>query len=202
MNYLNQWQKILSIIYYSVAVGAILIGGIFTLVEYLEYKSDKKQSASSKLVSAYSSKEDLLKHRKKLDLAWRAGSRDRLEAASQGQRKASRKTPGWLAQYNSDEYVRYIIFLIKKKKLGGSITYVMDFYEGVATCVITELCDENIIDASFLKPVQKFFENYYPYICLLKIEQNDNSLWLNTEEYFLGDRRVPCHEFPSLFKLR
>jgi hypothetical protein len=79
---LDRWVKISSIIASVVTVFAIISGGTFALVEYLENKEEKKQAISLDYVSEYHSNE-MRQHRERLNSAWEKGYPTLVSALSQ-----------------------------------------------------------------------------------------------------------------------
>lgn len=167
---LDQWEKISSIMLSVISALAIVSGGTFTLIEYYDHKNNIKQSSSLALVSEYHS-QDFIKYREKLDESWEIGYPVLID----------------ILKSNTDKtkaYQEFVIALVKKEEITSEVNNIMNFYERIAICVNSGLCNKKIIDDFFIKNGRTFFRKYYPYVCLLRERWNDESIWKNIESYF------------------
>lgn len=167
---LEQWEKLSITIVSFVTVLAIIGGGLFALIEYYDHKADGRKKISLALVSDYHSKE-YREYRENIDEAWEVGHPVLISALTKEKCK-------------SRAYNKYVVALVSEEKLSNDVGYIMDFFERVATCVNSDLCDKQIIDKFFKKSGRTFFRKYYPYVCNLRNKWQDNSIWSNTEVYF------------------
>jgi len=181
-----QWGKLSSTVYsFSTVIAIVVVGGI-AVFEYYTHKTDAKKASSLKLVFEYHG-EGALKYRHKLDEAWELGYPVLIKTLKGNTDKAK-------------AYNKYVNALIAKKALYTEIDYVMNFYERTVTCVNDNICDEDIVAKFFLNNGRVFIRKYYPYVCSIRQNSNDNSIWSNAEAYFNpeGVGKI-CSEQKSIF---
>lgn len=64
------------------------------------------------------------------------------------------------------------------------IMAVKDFYESIANCVETGLCDESNARALFGREGRNFFALFHPFFCDLRTRTNDDSIAQKLEEFY------------------
>ncbi|SNX59303.1 protein of unknown function [Nitrosomonas ureae] len=171
---LHQLDKLSSIALSVISTFAIITGGIFGLVEYMGHKEDLRKSASLNLVTNYHS-DVYLKNTEKLQNIW------------------SNHYPNLIILSNDNilhnkekiiAYNKFVIEMVSKESISQEIINILNFYERVAICVEAQLCDKEVIDNFFLNDGRTFFNKFYPYICALRNQWQDNKLWFKPETYF------------------
>lgn len=148
---------------------ALICGGIFGLVEYLDYKKDNSIKYSLSLVSRYQA-EDVLKQRIKTDSAWQDANDDLVKLL-----KIDRSVSA---------YEGFLLSVVKKNELDAAIITLMGFYDETVVCVKSRICDKATINSYFLKSGRTFFNKYYPYVCLQRNIWSDPTIWFDVQRYF------------------
>ena len=169
MTILEQREKTANIAVSIATIIAILCGGLFGLVEYLDYKKSVKVENSLNLVNRFQSGEKI-KDRRATDSAWQNNNKKFMTLRKKG---------------NAQEmYEKFVINLIEKEKIKYNISSLMDFYEETVVCIQAGLCDQSTINDYFSKSGKTFFKKYYPYVCDQRNMWNDSSIWEKVQKYY------------------
>lgn len=166
---LDKAEKMGNIAVSVVTILAIFCGGIFGLVEYLDYKNNEKIKNSLNLVNRFQSGE-ILNERLKADSIWQDVYQELITI--------------FKADASPEAYEGFVIAVISKKKMEKSINSMMGIYEETVICVESGLCDQDTIDHYFSKSGRTFFNKYYPYVCNQRKKWNDPTIWENIQKYY------------------
>lgn len=166
---LNDSEKLASIVVSIVTVLAIIGGGIFGLVEYMEYAKDTKIKTSLGLVTRYHTGQ-ILKSKIKTDSAWNE--------------VYSELTTLFKKDTSAEAYEEFVLTVVKKKDIYVDVNLIMGLFEETVICVDSGLCDKVTIDSYFKNSGRSFFNKYYPLVCDLRKKWNDKKIWLNVQTYY------------------
>ena len=156
----SKWVQIIT----SILATFILIYGI--LFEYSNYKDNNRKENSLALVDSYSNSE-LLKSRMKIEALF---SNPYLSDA--------------INKLSPSGYNRLIVDLVKNQNLNEDVLVQAEFFERVAICKTSKLCDEKIINDYLNKSVRIFIVRFFPYVCYLrKTVYKDSEVFKKLETY-------------------
>jgi len=74
--------------------------------------------------------------------------------------------------------------VIKDNNLEDKIENLMDFFQGVAKCVKSNLCEEALANYYFGKDGKTIFRQFYPFICHIRKRREDDTKFSEFEEIF------------------
>ena len=169
---LDNSEKEANIAVSIVTIIAIISGGVFGLVEYLEYKKESKIKNTIDLVTRYHSGH-VLKSKLETDKVWN----DMYPIM----------TEIFKTDKTSEAYEGFILTIIEKNNLTSSVSIVMGLFDETVVCLESEICDKSTIDNYFLKSGKSFFNKYYPFVCDQRNKWNDVTIWKNVQKYYNPD---------------
>jgi len=172
MGTIEATEKVSNIIFLWISIAGIVVASIVGYKEYRSYVSNRAIDNSLKHIELFNAKYTM-DINKELSRAWNKGY-PLLIKALKGRDK----------QEIANRYSNYVLALIKEGGLEFPLDYIMVFYERVATCVNTKLCDKDTADIFFKKRGMVFFQKYYPYVCNLRAKWNDPAVGTILEGYF------------------
>ena len=73
-----------------------------------------------------------------------------------------------------------------------------DFYNGIASCVESELCDREAAIPLFQRQGEVFFENYYPFFCHLYDQWEDKVIQEDSVKFYRFDYEQSCSHSDKL----
>lgn len=158
-----------------VTITAIVFGGGFGLLEYLDKKKESQISNTLDLVKRFQTTE-VLETRQTLDEAWSSNYSDLLEVLSPAE-----EPPDYDV---SKAYKEYVMGFVERYKFSVQINLILEFYEQVVICVNASICDVNTVNDFFLRNGKVFFRKFYPYVCNQRRKWNDPSAWSDAQNYF------------------
>ena len=147
---------------------ALLAGGTFAIVQYLDKEQGDRIKASLDLLVRYNDKH-VVEARLRLSDVW---SREEEAIAI-----LVRKPGVAIAEINS-----FVVTVIKTDQLHTSIDTIVDFYDLVEVCIEKNLCDRTAARALFARGAKSFFMLHYPFIDQLRISRNDQSFAMPLQE--------------------
>ena len=147
---------------------ALVAGGIFAIVQYLDKEQGDRVKASLDLLIRYNDKH-VVEARLRLTDVW-AREEDALETLV-------RKPAVAISEINS-----FVITTIKVDGLHTSIDTMVDFYDLVEVCIEKKLCDRTAARALFARSAKSFFMLHYPFLAQLRTNRNDQSYAMPLQE--------------------
>ena len=166
------------------AVITVIIGGVFGLIEYTEHKEGLKVDRAFDFVNRYQSNDHLVKAR--LDIS--SVIEERLPAIS-----LILKNPKLSDDELAEAYHSQIIKIIKQSNLSSSLEQVFTFYEQALLCRAMELCDETVLNSFFDNDARSYTRSFYPYICTLRKDWNNPSVYQRVTDFYIGNSEALCY---------
>lgn len=160
--------------------------GVYTAQQYLEEQQARRVD---KTLEFYTKQLDdkLLESRKALDVFYHLDLRQEyLEAIS-----ISKKN-------NDDEKKREFIAKLSKQN-SEHIMILEKFYEGVAKCTKTNICDQETAEELFKQDIQDFVVIFGPFLCTLRKDLKDPTIAKELTDFY-GSKNPLCNNDDSYGK--
>ncbi|MDH5393223.1 MAG: DUF4760 domain-containing protein [Gammaproteobacteria bacterium] len=161
---------------------AIIFAGAYSLLEYIEHKQTVKVERSLDYVS----------HLRSGNAAEAKLSLNQLLADKQ-------QALGNILnkQYSSESelntsYNAFILQITSTPQIQRQLEVAFSFFEEVAICVEKELCDEEVIKSFFTHEAIALFNSYYPYVCSLRQQWKNKTVYLKLERFYLNQTGDIC----------
>lgn len=154
---------------------ALIGGGLFGLVQYLDKKSDDRVNSSMRLVERFHA-DHLQSSYLLLSATWQRNNQVVREAAF---------------STNGSDLPKLILTIIDSEGLARDIQTLIDFYEVLDVCVQQTICDSTIAENFFHKDALALFRNHSPYIYRERMLRNDATYACRLEQFAL-QRRASC----------
>lgn len=167
----------LSIVVTLISQGALIVGGLFAAYQFLESRKDARVERTMEYILRY---ED-----------GRVGdSRRAIQAALRPFLEQFAEFETGVAPASRDEMVLTLIDEAGDGRLPDHIDTVVDFYEGLWTCVREEICSREVAFGYFTTDARDFAQNFEPYF---RRRQENNSAYAGgLERFALADGRKPA----------
>lgn len=166
---LDNVEKRVNIAVSIVTIIAIISGGVFGVIEYLDYKKEIRIKNTIDLVNRYHSGH-VLESKLRTDKVWNEMYPSLIELFS--------------TDSSSEAYEGFVLTIINKKNLNSPVSVLMGLFDETVVCIESDICDKETIDRYFLKSGRSFFNKYYPYICDQRSKWNDETIWVNVQKYY------------------
>lgn len=161
---------------------AVLLGGCYSVFEYIEHKQKVKVQRSLSYVALYRGGKT-------------AEAKLSLNQILIDQHIAFNKVLNKTYSDNtslSNAYTQLILKITKESSVQRNIEILFSFFEEVAICVERGLCDAEIINSFFTNDAKSLFNSYYPYICSLRKQWKNNTVYLKTEMFYVQSKNNIC----------
>ena len=169
---LNSWLGVVTVI----------AAGAYGLLEYIEHKQGVRVERSLSYVESY---RDGNAANAKLSL-------NQLLADKQ-EELATLLNTGYKKESDLNRaYADLILQITSKPSVQRNLEIVFSFFEEVAICVERELCDHEVIQSFFTNEVRGFFNSFYPYVCSLRKQWKNNTVYLKLEKYYVQTENNIC----------
>ena len=163
----------------------VVIGGLFGLFEYSEYKDTLRVDRSLEFVSRYQSNDHVVSAREKVS----ATIEKRLPEISKVLSNLALDADELARAYHDE-----IMTIVEEDALSAPLEQLFTFYEQVILCREMELCDETVL-ANFLdNDAGSYSRTFYPYICTLRKDWNNPDVYSRVAEYYMGSSDNICAE--------
>ena len=161
---------------------AMLCAGVYSVVEYIEHKKSVKVERSLSYVQDYRGG----------DVADAKLSLNQVLADNQGalQQVLSDKYDNEEALNNA--YNKLILKMTGKPTTQRNIEIIFSFFEEVTICVEKELCDKEVIQLFFNNDAKSLFNSYYPYVCSLRRQWKNDTVYLKLEKFYVQSTKNIC----------
>ncbi len=157
-----------------ITVLGLIVGGIFTLIEYRHHVRSEKIERTMGYLTRFNS-QDILRYRVILD---------RLQDSHYQAESKALLNP--IKSKRKSEYDKLILDMTQPSINRESINGLMDFYDEIAICADVKVCDSDTAHALFNKDASAFFTTFSPYICDLRNKWNDRTIGAELENFFNG----------------
>lgn len=169
INNVEKNEKIANIAVSIVTMFAIVIGGVFGLVQYFDYKEEIRVKNSLAILDRYHN-DEVLKSNIKVYSAWSENYENLM--------KLIKEDP------SAEAYEGFILALVEKKDLPIEINTIFNLYDETVVCVYSNLCDKDTIDNYFRESARSFFHRFYPVVCNQRKRWNDPTIWSRVEKFY------------------
>ncbi|TGM98034.1 hypothetical protein [Leptospira yasudae] len=156
-----------------------IVGGVFSLNEYLEGIKAEKIKSTLDYVSNYSSGE-VAASNQRLFTMWERNYPD-LESVLDANIKDERKLDA--------VYKLTSLSIIKSNHAGKDIDVLMNFYTSLVHCVQRKICDESSAKTFFHSDMNRFIKLHSAYIDYLR-ERWDKDIGMEIENYLTLTKKV------------
>lgn len=158
----------------------IVLGGCYTVLEYVEHKQSVKVQRSLSYVEKYRSSNTA-----EAKLSLNQLLIDNNEQLNNLLLKKYENSVDLAEAYNL-----FVLDIVKPSLIQRNIEILFSFYEEVAICVERGLCDNEITQSFLSNDAKTMFNSYYPYICRLRKQWKNNSVYLRTQQYYVGTKNI------------
>ena len=160
----------------------ILLGGCYSVFEYIEHKQTVKVQRSLSYVSSYRSG-----NISEAKLSLNQILVDQYTTFNEILSKTYSDDTSLSNAYNE-----LVLKITKETSVQRNIEILFSFFEEVAICVERKLCDKEIINSFFSNDAKSLFNSYYPYICSLRDQWKNKSVYLKTEIFYIQSKTDIC----------
>lgn len=161
---------------------AVVFAGAYSLLEYIEHKQAVKVERSLGYVEHYRDSNTA-----EAKIALNQLLADNQQSLSQILNRQD---------INQDElskaYNQFILSVTDKATVQRNLEIAFSFFEEAAICVERELCDSAVIQSFFLNDAKSLFNSYYPYVCSLRKQWKNNTVYLKLENYYVQSSKNIC----------
>ena len=163
-------------------VVAIICAGAYSLVEYIEHKKAVKVERSLSYVEDYRGG-DAADAKLSLNQVL-ADNQDALQQVLSD-------------KYDNEEtlnraYNKLILKMTSKPSIQRNLEIVFSFFEEVTICVEKELCDKEVVQLFFNNDAKSLFNSFYPYVCSLRHQWKNDTVYLKLEHFYVQSSRDVC----------
>lgn len=160
---LEQFKTLSEIFGIWLTTMGLLIGGGFTLFEYLDIKQENRINATVEYVRAYRT-EPIFSVRRRV-------GQSEINASKLVTSTLKNSTPENAGKIYNDLIVRRV----HEEDLSADLDQLINFYEEIAVCILNEICDRESAARYFFEQGRDFYRTYYPYICMERNKWHDFS---------------------------
>ena len=161
---LNSWLGVLGIIF----------AGAYGLFEYIEHKQAVRVERSLTYVEKNRTG-NVVEARLSLNQLLAKNHQSLIDILSQ---------PGQTPAELSKAYNDFVIQMAKSAETQRKLEISFSFYEEIAICVERELCDREVINSFFSDEARSLFNSFYPYVCSLRRQWKNDTVYLRTEKFY------------------
>lgn len=163
-------------------VVTVILAGGYSIIEYIEHKQTVKVERSLTYVANYRGGNTA-----EAKLSLNQLLIDKNTAFNNLLSKTYKDNTALSKAYN-----QLVIEITKEAPVQRNIEILFSFFEEVAICVERELCDSEIIHSFFTNDAKSLFNSYYPYICLLRKQWKNDTVYLKTERFYVQSKTNIC----------
>lgn len=132
-----------------IQAAALIIGGVFAMYQYLEYRADQRVSTALSYADRYYFDDGPVRDaRITLEEVWTRERPDLDTAARAG---------------NQNAYAAFVLGVIGRHGLDDEVRETMRFFDAVSLCVSNNLCDADVIRSNLCYEARSFFQLNYVY---------------------------------------
>lgn len=155
-----------------VTTTSIILGGFYTIFQYDNYQHEKKVNR----VLEYSEKFS----EQKLSQAWNNVNNDYYHKFAEVETLLSKET-------FVHDYHEFVIEL--EKKNNKDLEQLGDFFENLANCVDSNLCDKTVANQLFGRKAKEYYRRFYPRYCQKQKFWRDETIGSILEEVYNADKK-------------
>lgn len=160
----------------------VFLAGAYSLVEYIEHKKSVRVERSLSYVEHY---RDSNTSEAKLAL-------NQLLADQQQSLSEILTTNHESEKQLNHAYNRFILSITRQPSVQKNLEIAFSFFEEAAICVERELCDTEVIQSFFLNDAKSLFNTFYPYVCSLRKQWKNNTVYLKLENFYVQSDKDIC----------
>jgi len=160
----------------------IFIAGAYSILEYIDHKSSVRVERSLGYVEHY---RDSNTAEAKLAL-------NQLLANNQEDLIEFLKKSHSSTKALNEEYKQFILSLTNTPNVQKNLEITFSFFEEAAICVERELCDREVIQSFFINDAKSLFNSFYPYVCQLRKQWENNTVYLKLENFYINPDKDIC----------
>lgn len=158
---LNRFKTVSDIVSVWFGLFALVAGGIFAVVQYLDKEKSERVKNSMELLARFNDKH-VVDANTKLVAAW-SRHEDALIAVAT-------KVGG-----TPQEFDDFIVRTMRDEQLFPAFYTMVDFYELVQICISERLCDKATSEALFLHDANRFYTLHFPAIEYVRKNRQDET---------------------------
>lgn len=149
---------------------AVILGGTWTLYQYSEHRYEGRVKETLDYVKQYD--EGVLRDaRNKVYEMWQNVDEEYKKILLD-------------KSISDNEFTDFVVKIILKNNTSASILDILDFFERLAICVNTKLCDKNTAILYMRRHLQEFWRQNYPFIKYIRIEYENSLIGKETESLY------------------
>lgn len=162
---------------------AVLFGGLFGIIEYIEYKETQRVDRALEFVSRYQSNDNFIDAHTNISLA-----------LDENLPKISTilKNPELSEVDLSVAYSSEILTMIENETLGPALEQLFNFYEQALMCKEMELCEAIVLENFLDNDAGSYTRTFYPYICSLREGWNNPKVFERVTNFYIGSSDKLC----------
>lgn len=166
---INSLEKTVNILVSIATFFAIFFGGAFAIIEYKDYKKEVKIKHALEFVNRYN-QGFILQSRQEEYKAWQRNQKTLIESIKNYESRIS--------------YKKIILNFMEREGIDSSVSYILNFFEDIAICASSKICDEDTINRYFFISGRTYIHKYYPYICDQRSKWNDPTIWKRLQNFY------------------
>lgn len=168
---LKEWADALTPL---VGAVAIVVGGVFGMVQYLDKKHDDRVKETLNFFDRYNSNH-VLEARTALVAAWRQHAAEYDKVID-----------------SADEYYKFTRRIIIDENLRGEVAVINDFYAALDICTRNKICECDVAILLFQPDANSYYGYHYSYIAAERTRAKDDSIGAGLEAFAKIGRGKPA----------
>ena len=169
---LNRFKTLSDIVSVWFGLFALVAGGIFAVVQYLDKEKGDRVKTSMELLARFNDRH-VVDANTKLIAAWSRHEDALIAAATK-------------AGVTPQEFGDFIVQTMRDEHLFPAFYTMVDFYELVQICISEKLCDKATSEALFLHDANRFYTLHFPAIEHVRRNRQDETFARRLESIALG----------------
>ncbi|MBL4603299.1 MAG: hypothetical protein JKY84_11165 [Emcibacteraceae bacterium] len=183
MNSREENLHIAEVIGVWVTVFTILIGGVFAVIQYVEFKEAQRIDRALEFIDRYQSNGYFIDARIRISQALD----DNLPSISE-----ILKNPDFNDDELSKSYNAEILKMVDKESLGTSLEQLFNFYEQSLMCKDMGLCEAIVLESFIDNDAGSYTRTFYPFICSLRKEWNNPDVFVRVTNFYIASSEELC----------
>ena len=163
----------------------VFLAGAYSLFEYIEHKQSVRVERSLGYVEHY---RDSNTAEAKLSLNQLLVNNQKTLIALLNNNYADE------AELNS-AFNKLILSITETPAVHRNLEIAFTFFEEAAICVEHDLCDQEVIKSFFLNDAKSLFNSFYPYVCQLRKQWKNDTVYLKLENFYVNPEKDICQSF-------
>ena len=143
-----------------VGVLALISGGIWGIVQYLEQKADQRVAETLAYIDRFNDN-PVYEARKRIEAIWREVEADAKEASG---------------SHDEQKWTEFVLNLVSTYQIDSEISTMIEFFESIAVCEKEKICDDKTAHSFFGAQALLFKNQHIRYIKWLREDLHDPSI--------------------------